>query len=347
MDALRHAVESGRARPSVQPWLVPAGSDAPPDVAGVLAFGPGGGCVFHAPKESRPAFSTAVSTANGAPADDQRGGCLVHALRPSSCVHFPFVCVSDPRGVHVTLSHYCPTAAALLFDADGPPRKVSGPPVPVGTVEPEGLDAREALPPVRVSRESAGESESRREVEGQDKDRDWDRDQQGEATVFRATGRRSSASVLPRLMSWDEVTRWEARAIDEVAASAGDIVPPDMALFGDARAAVADSLHWPAAPADCLDAWHTLVAPDWPRWRTPIGHYLASKVHAAWALYLGDGTGAVVRQVRMAATVLAVEAVRVCQQADAPLDGQRLLAAIRRADLLLVHYADPSRLVRI
>jgi hypothetical protein len=53
----------------------------------------------------------------------------------------------DPRGVFVTLSHYCPTAADLLFDHAGPVEIVEGPlAVPEG--EPEGLDARDVLPPL-------------------------------------------------------------------------------------------------------------------------------------------------------------------------------------------------------
>ena len=76
------------------------------------------------------------------------GQCTVYEHRPMSCMHFPYVCMIDPRGVHVTLSHYCPTAAALLFEHDGPIEVVEGPsPVPLLDI-PEGLDARESLPPV-------------------------------------------------------------------------------------------------------------------------------------------------------------------------------------------------------
>ena len=86
---------------------------------------------------------------------DERGACVFHQdrctvyeHRPLSCVHFPYVCMIDPRGVHVTLSHYCPTAAGLLFEHDGPIEVVEGPsPVPLLDI-PEGLDARESLPPV-------------------------------------------------------------------------------------------------------------------------------------------------------------------------------------------------------
>jgi Fe-S-cluster containining protein len=76
------------------------------------------------------------------------GRCTVYQHRPLSCVHFPYVCLIDARGVHVTLSHYCPTAASLLFEHDGPIAIVEGPsPAPALEI-PEGLDARESLPPV-------------------------------------------------------------------------------------------------------------------------------------------------------------------------------------------------------
>ncbi len=286
-------------------WLTPADPDAPPEIAGVLAFGPTGACVFHAPRVGA------------------RGGCLVHAARPASCAHFPYVCVIDPRGVHVTLSHYCPTAAAMLFSAGGSPRKVAGPVVPVASGEPEGLDARAALPPIDPSSHAGTRprAQARRIARG--------------TTPARST---------PRLLAWDEVTEWESRAIDAAVAVAGDRPQPDAQLFDRARATVAAGLAWPVAPDDLLPAWHRFVAPEWQRWRAPIGAYLAAKVHAAWAMHLGDGLAAVQRQVHVARAVLQVEAVRQCLETGAPLDQPCLLAAIRQADLLLVHYADPARL---
>lgn len=50
--------------------------------------------------------------------------------------------------MHVTLSHYCPTAASLLFDDHGPIAIVEGPSPVAGFDIPEGLDARESLPPL-------------------------------------------------------------------------------------------------------------------------------------------------------------------------------------------------------
>jgi Fe-S-cluster containining protein len=110
----------------VEPWLTTA-PNIPDDVAGTLALGDNAHCVFF--------------KAGGS-------GCAIHDVKPSSCAHFPFVCLFDQRGVHVTLSHYCPTAASLLFEHRGPIEIVGGP-SPLPDVEIlEGLDASEALPPL-------------------------------------------------------------------------------------------------------------------------------------------------------------------------------------------------------
>ena len=112
---------------------------------GVLPRDEHGACVFH------------------------NGRCTIYEHRPMSCVHFPYVCLIDSRGVHVTLSHYCPSAASLLFEHEGPIEIVEGPsPVPALDI-PEGLDARESLPPASPT----------------------------------------ATAGKPRLMSWNEFSEWE------------------------------------------------------------------------------------------------------------------------------------------
>ena len=126
---------------------------------GVLPVNEAGECVFH------------------------HNGCAVYDNRPLSCMHFPYVCMIDPRGVHVTLSHYCPTAAAMLFEHEGPIEVVEGPsPVPLLDV-PEGLDARESLPPVDVN----------------------------------------APGGKPRLLSWDEFSHWEREELKTIAGFIGDV----------------------------------------------------------------------------------------------------------------------------
>lgn len=67
---------------------------------------------------------------------------------PPSCRHFPRVVLLDSRGVSITLSHYCPTAAGMLFREDVPLSIAQRPPAFPDTGVYEGLDARGVLPPL-------------------------------------------------------------------------------------------------------------------------------------------------------------------------------------------------------
>src|SRR6478672_5284663 len=88
--ACRHSGECCTAR-----WPIPSrGGD-------LLPLTPRG-CVFH-----------------------QSDHCSIHAsfghdALPVACQQFPRVSVIDPRGASVTLSCFCPTALAMLDEADGP-----------------------------------------------------------------------------------------------------------------------------------------------------------------------------------------------------------------------------------
>ncbi len=276
------AIETGHVSPLVTSWMTDM-PGAPQDVAGAMALRSDGHCVFHR-EPSRGSTGT--------------GACGIHAWRPASCEHFPYVCAIDPRGVRVTLSHYCPTAAEMLFDTNTAVEIIDGPPVFADRRLPEGMDARDALPPVTADRS--------------------------------------------RLMSWDEVTAWEREALADVVASAAAPLPPERELYDAARRAIAPSLSWPAAPDRLEEAWQAHVAPAWPELSRVAGHYLAAKLFASWSLYLGAGLPEVLRAVDVARAVLDVEAVRQCLAAGRRLDAPLLKEAIRRSDLLLVHYADPT-----
>ena len=126
--SVEQAIAVGIVTPAASPWLH-ADPAVPDDAAGVLAMQVDGHCVWHQPAS--------------APLSAPSRGCAIHSARPLSCVHFPYVCLIDVRGVHVTLSHYCPTAASLLFDYQGPADIVEGPSPIEGLEVPEGLDARD------------------------------------------------------------------------------------------------------------------------------------------------------------------------------------------------------------
>jgi Fe-S-cluster containining protein len=303
-------IAAGQVRPLVTPWLRPA-AGAPDEMAGTLELDDVGRCVFlHArARVAKPVPPKLASESDAKLAAAEVGACTIHPHRPLSCAHFPYVCLIDQRGVHVTLSHYCPTAASLLFDHDGPIEIVEGPPPIPGLEIPEGLDARDSLPP----RESA-----------------------------------------ERLFAWDDFSRWER---EQIARFQGSNVPgfqrsgvpgfqSSLTLFETARAAVPPPTTWPAIPDDLKRHWSALVAPAWQSFAAVIDRYLAAKLFASWAAYLGDGTQAILREVEIASAVLRVEATRNCLQAARPLDAALLKDAIRQSDLLLMHYADRARLSR-
>ncbi|MEZ5288116.1 MAG: hypothetical protein R2712_25635 [Vicinamibacterales bacterium] len=150
--------------------------------------------------------------------------------------------------------------------------------------------------------------------------------------------------IPPRLMGWDQVTAWTAARVRELAADTRVPDAPDLRLFEHARSSVGGGLEWLDAPADVRDLWESRVAPAWPRWAGVVGRYLAARVHGSWALYAGMNLGPVRQAVDVARVVLQVEAVRACAERAAALDASALEHAIRRSDLLLVHYADPDRL---
>lgn len=85
--------------------------------------------------------------------DADRGRrCAIHRdagveFLPASCRNFPRIALRDARGLHVTLSHYCPTAAGLLLAA-GELEIVEAPASLTLDGEVEGLEATSVLPPL-------------------------------------------------------------------------------------------------------------------------------------------------------------------------------------------------------
>ena len=134
------------------------------------------------------------------------GRCAVYEHRPISCVHFPYVCLIDARGVHVTLSHYCPTAASLLFEHRGPIEIVEGPP-PIPSLEiPEGLDARESLPPLRAPNV----------LMSYDEFSEWERNEL--KTLASMAGESECAPVIERFLAAKLFASWAAYQDDGTAA---------------------------------------------------------------------------------------------------------------------------------
>lgn len=202
---------------------------------------------------------------------------LGHDALPLACRQFPRLSVIDPRGVSITLSHYCPTAAALL-DATGALTVIENPRAFPADGEYVGLDVREALPPalrpdMLMDWESwwLWESEAIALIAAQ-----LDA-QQAMARLFVAVERVRSWSpgsdmLQARVTSAVEAARTTApptvtlRSFDAIAAGVLEAVPSD--FNGQARAALARRTSTTAPRAHIA--------------------FLAAHAFANWSAHLGD-----------------------------------------------------------
>jgi len=286
----------------------------------------------------------------------QRGGglCAIqrtlgHDLLPSACQHFPRRCLTEPDRVAVSLSHYCPTVARMAFDAGARLDIVEAPASLVGHIPLEGLDAREALPPLLrpgLLMDRAGYQA-------------WERS----VIEILATPGTPDAALAEISGFAERVRAWTPRDGDlceavERAAPRGGSFPAEVGRGqGDGQRASQLAEDYEAVrasvppgiatlpPPDRLDALDSRwVAEAWPRFAQPLRHFLAAHAFGNWCAYHGMGLRTVARSLEVALSVVRVEAARVCAFAERPLDEPLLIEAMRAADLLLVHLADPRTL---
>jgi len=342
------AVQAGRVRTvDGQPAWLHESAEAPEGTAGTFRLD-GAACVFHAPRAGAAAASGPYHCAVHA--------ALGHEVLPASCRHFPRVCLIDDRGVRVSLSHYCPTAATMLFEHEGPIEIVPGPAAVPGALVPEGLDARDGLPP-RLTPVVLMDLEALTA---------WER-----VVVDTLAGPDAPdgtpAEALARVRAYAErLVQWSPGKAPLTALIAG-LRATDAALTGfggtiasaergsdggpyrlerqrRAMRVVAQACRepwtWPAAPAniDALD--RAFVASEWPAAGPIVRRYLAAKAFGAWVVYQADAARGLVRWLQLSHDVLRVEAARACGEANRALDGDLLFIAVRQADLVLMHYAD-------
>ena len=315
-----------------------APASPPPDgAAAVLATEPDGACVFFEPT---------------------RGNlCTIHrALGPGSlpaaCRQFPRVALSDARGTRISLSHFCPTAAGLLTSHRSADFDIVEAPAPL-TLEGgvEGLDARHVLPPLLRSGMLT-------DLEGYDA---WER----RALALLARDDLNAAAALALI---DAVTgavqHWRPGTVSlrETVEREFDIASsskPDEDLDAPGRAAAAavpgrvdlalrsvpDGLARPT-PRETFDAEWAIVARWWSEVDGALRAYLAARLFGNWVAYYGRGLRAIVEYLQVALAVVKMEAVK--EAATTPSSPwQTVTAAIRNADLLLVHLSDPRTLSRL
>jgi Fe-S-cluster containining protein len=322
--SLTAAVDAGRLRlaPGVgrlEPFVVdPA---LPDGAAAVLERTEAGACVFlHEPSRL----------------------CLVHrdlgeSALPSTCRHFPRLAVRDGRGTFVTLSHFCPTAAGLLFRDDVALGIVSDPPA-FPPADYDGLSVTgDDLPPllhptVLMDLEGYGAWERHMVARCAEVERDPD---SVLATLMRDAR---------RLRDWrpGDHTLSEAVALFPRAYAGGapvETLEASLALHAEAMGAVPPELLPEPDERGLDEAFARFVRPAWHGLHAPINRYVAAKSFASWTAYQGRGVVSIVRGLEAALALVRVEAARACRNTQRALDAARLLEAFRAADFILNHLA--------
>ena len=327
------ALVTGSLRPAAEadgggaPLIVE--DDLPDDAGAMLARTTSGACVFY------------------------HGGsrlCVVHrdlgeGELPSTCRHFPRLAVRDRRGTFISLTHYCPTAAAMLFRDDVLIEIVEAPRA-FPPADYEGfLVGPEAWPPLlhpRMLMDDAAYGAWERHMVSRCADETLSPEGvvatlQRDATVLR--GYTPGAGAL--------IDAVAALPADAVAAPANKTLGPSLALFTEVMRAVPDDFKPEPDQDGLLDVYLVAVAPVWTQWDKPLKRYLAAKAFASWTAYQGRGLLTVVRGLEAALAMVRVEASRQCRDHGRRLDAGLLKEAIRQADFALNHLAAGDELARM
>ena len=274
-----------------------------------------------------------IAHADGACFFRQQDRCTLHAqggaaALPVGCRHFPRVILRDPRGTFVALSHYCPTAAALLTtDAElGIVEATSS----LRLCEPlEGLDARGALPPLLRPGMLT-------DYDGYDA---WER------SVIGVFDHAHSASIaLDAIDVATEEIRWwspgQESLQERVHASFADAqsAKPERRRTNDAGwelRLVADLSNGAieTAAQDALGKAWSAAGGDAPEIQRLVLRYLAARTFGNWLAYQGRGLRTIVAWLRACHDVLRIFAL----EGDQRLTASELLSAVRRTDLLMLH----------
>lgn len=269
--------------------------------------------------------------------------CRAHATLgidglPSACRHFPRVVLHDPRGTFLTLSHFCPTAAGLLFGAAGV-HVVDAP----GTLVPpgplEGLDATGALPPNLTPRMLM-------DLHAFD---EWERRALAMLTEAAETPHEALdllAGATAAILPWTpdvpySLCAWVSRAFDAPHRRAGE---RDRAELVDlARSSVPTDLGVPVRAGVPLDVTPVLELLQGEQ--AAVRRYLAARLFASWVPYFATSLATLVETLRITLAVLESEIdTRLGSTAD---PAGILRDAIRHTDLLMVHLSDTRTLVHL
>ena len=324
---LDEALTSARLVPAAQPDEGEGGPplivehDLPAGAAAMVARTSSGDCVFY---------------------HRHSGLCVIHrdvgeAMLPATCRNFPRLAVRDKRGTFISLTHYCPTAAASLF-RDVPVEIVASPPA-FPEAEYDGLVITdEDWPPLlrpNVLADAASYTAWERHMVSRCADPVLSPETvvttlERDARIVRAVTPATGESIV--------------RAVAElpgcgVPADVPETLDGSLEHLADVIAAVPEKWR-PEPDTHRLDVIYARdVRPLWSGWNPALKRYLAAKAFASWTAYQGRGFLTIVRGLDAALALVRVEAARQCRDSQRSLDAALLQEAFRYADFALNHLA--------
>lgn len=322
--SLADALAAGQLAPAAEPAdgdpVLLEGPDLPDGAAAIVARTSGGDCVFY---------------------HRSSGLCVIHRdageeRMPSTCRHFPRLALRDSRGTFISLTHYCPTAAAMLFRDDVPLAVVEAPAAfPPADYEGLVVPAGE-WPPLlhpQMLMDAMGYTA-------------WERHM-----VARCATALSPESVIATLERDARLLRQYrpgdgplAGTVARLPEAALSSAPPatltvSLEHHRDVMGAVPDDLKPEPDERGLPDVYVERVLPEWHLWSRPLRRYLAAKAFASWTAYQGHGVLTIVRGLEAALALARVEAARQCRDNQRALDADLLREGFRQADFILNHLA--------
>lgn len=316
---------SGRSHEDAPPLIVDA--DLPENAAAMVSRTSTGDCVFY---------------------HRHSGLCVIHrdlgeASLPSTCRYFPRLAVRDARGTFISLTHFCPTAAASLFRDDVPIEIVEAPRA-FPDAEYDGLviTAEDWPPLLRPDLLADSDSYSA-----------WERHMVGRC----ADPALSPESVVATLERDARIVRDVTPAtglaiVDAVArlpstgvmAASPETLEISLEHYAEILKAIPDQWRPEPETHDLPRVYESAVRPTWNVWSLPLKRYLAAKAFASWTAYQGRGFLTIVRGLDAALALVRLEAARQCRDAGRALDEALLREAFRHADFALNHLASGDEL---
>jgi Fe-S-cluster containining protein len=322
---LAEALTTERLAPAAEPAegdpVLLTGPDLPKGAAAIVATTAGGNCVFY---------------------HRSSGLCVIHRdageeRMPSTCRHFPRLALRDGRGTFISLTHYCPTAAAMLFRNDAPSEIVEGP-AAFPPAEYDGLVVPSDEWPPLLHPQKLMDADGYAAWERHMVARCADEVASPESVI--ATLERDARLLRQYRPGNGSLAEAVARLPEPgVGAQPPATIAASLDRHREAVGAVPDGLEPRPDEGGLPEAYVDRVLPEWAVWDRPLKRYLAAKAFASWTAYQGRGVLTIVRGLDAALALVRVEAARRRGDAGRRLDADLLCEAFRQADFILNHVA--------